>query len=219
MDVDLGPTPCDPDEEVGEVPEWWLQTDDLDEVLGMHMSPRIAFGTGESWIPYTQWALENGIAPGQPFQLEIDLPTVHRSGWETIEYDVEWQFIVVQVQPLPAVRAAQRWARHFRKLAASSELDRRESIERREHLLRNTGAMTVRRELFIGTWSGSGKDRTRFTLYGPRNAYIASGECEDGDKEAEKSTYAQVAFDRMVKDACEKSPYLNPEVIHDIYNG
>lgn len=57
------------------------------------------------------WAMENGIAPGQPFLMEIHPPRYFQCGspFDGEEWDVEYSATLVKVAHLAAPEAADQW--------------------------------------------------------------------------------------------------------------
>ena len=91
---------------IGERPDWLSQAveDDGWEVV-----------LGCSCDEYAAWLIECGAAPGQPFRVELSMD-VTRSGWEYVEYDVEYDAEVIEVarwSPDRVRSAWDRWARTF----------------------------------------------------------------------------------------------------------
>lgn len=84
----------------GDMPEWLdneLVDTCWDEILG------VSWEEGER----AAWAIEDGIAPGQPFLVEIRPPhyTQDREG----DWDVEYNTDLIRVDPMPSMEAAERW--------------------------------------------------------------------------------------------------------------
>lgn len=57
------------------------------------------------------WALEQGVAPGQPFFMEIRPPRYSKVGnsFDGEDWDVEYNTTFVKVDPMPAPEAADQW--------------------------------------------------------------------------------------------------------------
>lgn len=91
---------------IGEMPEWFSDYGEwLDGAL-----IRYRCGTPSS----ITWALENGIAPGQPFLLEVGPPRSYRCSWEYDEWDVDYDVGLVRVLPNSIDRAARSWLRELK---------------------------------------------------------------------------------------------------------
>ena len=106
---DLEPERCGT-VDMGRPPEWMAHEDDLSLYYLMgppHLSvthDRHSFI--ETWI---RWALEEGLAPGQPFLVRISQPHYSRS-YEG-EYDVDWDVDIVRVMPRTPQQALRAWDR------------------------------------------------------------------------------------------------------------
>lgn len=90
------------DESVGEMPGWLA--DEVD-CIGWHW---MLAGTSDEEA-LMAWALEHGIAPGQPFPVHVSRPRFWR-GWTDYGYDCDLSYDVEveRVEPLDPVIAASR---------------------------------------------------------------------------------------------------------------
>lgn len=89
--------------DVGAPPEWLtyeLEQDGWDNLVDYPYREAERVG----------WALARGIAPGQPFLVEVD-PPVHSKHWTDCgyEYDTDYSSELVRVTPLPPEDVARRW--------------------------------------------------------------------------------------------------------------
>ncbi|WNZ59859.1 hypothetical protein QEG98_28055 [Myxococcus sp. MxC21-1] len=89
--------------DVGTPPEWLtyeLEQDGWDNLVDYPYRETARVG----------WALAHGIAPGQPFLVEVD-PPVHSKHWTDCgyEYDTDYSSELVRVAPLPPEDVARRW--------------------------------------------------------------------------------------------------------------
>jgi len=75
--------------------------------------------------PVTQWAIETGIAPYQPFCVRFDEMRTwqsHEGDWNA---EVDWE--IVAIAPVSQLGLERRWERWFVELARAREEDRREA--------------------------------------------------------------------------------------------
>lgn len=90
-------------EAIGEKPDWLGEyVSDVGWDSALDASP--CRGSDE----YGTWLMEQGIAPGQPFCVEVTM-TVTRSGWEYVEYDQEVEADVIEVARWSRERVAAAW--------------------------------------------------------------------------------------------------------------
>ena len=80
-----------------------------------------------------EWAMTSGIAPGQPFMVEMSEP-VYSETWTDcgLEHDVEYPWDVHYVVPWGALRAARAWEREFQ-----AQRDEQEALAKRARHLRH----------------------------------------------------------------------------------
>ncbi len=98
--------------DVGERPDW------LDEEIG---NCGWSDFLGADWVGHwpdanLHWLLTEGIAPGQPFLVEMSRPHYTKSGgyYEPEEWDVEYDANVMQIDKWPAARTLKAWTRAVR---------------------------------------------------------------------------------------------------------
>jgi len=81
------------------MPEWYdheMENSGWEGILGSeHREPN--------------WAIEEGIAPEQPFLLRIATPEYYRCSYEYDEWDVNWDWEIFYVTQLDPQEAANRW--------------------------------------------------------------------------------------------------------------
>lgn len=109
----------------------WTRDGELEEVGSYMEGTPPGWWAGDGWqteleeVAYgCEWPetlLLHGLAPGQPFLLEIYPPRVYRSGECGSETDVEWDWSIVDRAPLAPHLAAIRWEVWLR----DQEADRR----------------------------------------------------------------------------------------------
>lgn len=216
-----------PDDAVGELPEWYPSEvrdagwASILDVTWCHSSPDVDGNDwNESWL---RWGLHEGIAPRQPFLVE--LPSPYYSKVETqdgTEYDIEFYPRIIQVLHWPLTRIAKVWGWELEK-----ELDDRlATVNYRQKLryLQRTAvcSMYLERswyyaERYIDEMSPPGGVRYQLcstaSLNGNKSlgqypictATLASGEDADGNQTQ--------ALDRLIANAVKELPGLSPETI------
>lgn len=92
---------------------------------------------------WTTWALQNGIAPGQKFLVRVDPPNTYRSSYEYDEWDVEWGYDIVWIEPLPTGWVWRRWRSFLDKVKLNRELTKREAASLRRRQRTDISAMKI----------------------------------------------------------------------------
>lgn len=227
MDYDLSP------QEAGQVPTWnevenseppvwwpwWLNDFDLHTALGLRFSGNNVFEHGRSWRqPWRNWALENGVAPGQLFCVEVGAPEIHKSGWEVIEYDEEWDAHLLEVAPLSPYKIARLWEADLRKTSTARAIHMLEATRNAELVDRDLGSLYIQQFLYCPSGGSSdwqvptGRSLVLQTTRHPwpcaPTSIGASGRDDDGD--------FNKAMEDFVVNACKANPYLSPAVIQTL---
>lgn len=169
----------------------WADELDLGDVLGVNVGYQ-----RKAWL---RWALENGVAPGQPFLIGVTPPDVYRCGYETVEYDVEWSGELLEVRPLPASLVHKRWAHFLRKAAVEDAVDAQQSMLDHARLERDTGHMYLSGYSYQATsdsysWPRGYCIRLCTKSVGGYYLELSSGRSDTGDKEE--------AMRKLCDDAC-----------------
>lgn len=100
----------------------WMEEEELTSLLGVE------------WHQEVRWMLEEGIAPGQPFLVRIQMPYYSVDYWG--EGDVDYRDIkILWRRPLPRACALKRWTHALRRIETWQASFAREHRER-EHLAR-----------------------------------------------------------------------------------
>jgi len=157
-------------------------------------------------VKWQDWALREGIAPGQAFWLRMSRPTYSRDYWG--EVDCDYDLEIIHIVPMPMHEAAKRWYEFFdeqKKWRAEAEKAHKEMKERQ---LSDVSAMYTQ-TLYYGRY---GEEpcvqlctKHRWTGYFNLNPVLASGSNKDRKREE--------AFKRMLEDAAQRLPHLTEEVI------
>lgn len=194
----LEPTHCG-DSDPSTWPEWASELD-LRDTLGVRSDI-----DGKYWVA---WALENAVAPGQPFLVGVGTPRVFRSGYEHLEYDVEWDGELIEVRPLPARLVSQRWEHFMRKAAADRALLAQAKEELLALELRDTASMYLQSYTY-----STGLNWGMPNGYGIRLcSKVNLGHLELGCGRSDKGDRNE-ATQQMIEAACKRSPYLSPAII------
>jgi hypothetical protein len=100
------------DREEGEQPEWLdheleMSGWDFFEGMGCH-------NFSEDFGRYAKWALEEGLAPYQPFRIWFKKPRYYRCSYEyPDEWDVEWQWLIDRTMRISDWDATRRWEHYL----------------------------------------------------------------------------------------------------------
>lgn len=201
------------EETVGVCPEWY-QRDVIesgwDSILG-------ATSWSSGWSRELLWCFEEGIAPGQPFQVFLPQPRWYRCSYEYEEYDCEYEPEIVRLAPMHPSLVLKKLA----QAVADEKSDREYMAKRNAELdfLRRTQVkdMHLHVDVYFGrgqsSWddmcmpsgirynlcSTASLDKTRYSCN------LVSGEDDDGSHE--------VALNNLVKNAIERLPGLAEETI------
>ncbi len=106
--LDVEPDSCEQDS-IGRMPLWMADNEDFDIT--------IILDTRFRDMRWATWAIEHGLAPGQPFLLRIDSPDYSSDYW-TGEVDVEWNYEFIRAMPCKPERTARSWERVLRNIDA-----------------------------------------------------------------------------------------------------
>src|SRR5690606_11023678 len=83
----------DDDDFIGECPDWMDSFGILEEYENtLNLNRQID-------APVMDWALRHGLSPGQRFVVWCGTPQTFRCSWEHEEYDIEFWFEIVLVEP------------------------------------------------------------------------------------------------------------------------
>lgn len=97
-------------------PDWYAY--DIRETgLGDVIDPGRMQNWGDQFDAWAFWALENGLAPLQPFLLRIPMPRYTRSylyEYGCYEYDAEYSHDVIDRIPMKDSQALKQWERYLK---------------------------------------------------------------------------------------------------------
>lgn len=206
---DLYPTAIGNVPGVGEQPDWWACTsfDEIAEAYNFSQHNEVlGYTYNYTWL---QFAMENGIAPGQAFLISISIPVGYRS--YDGDYDEEWSWEIVERAPLPTAVALKRWAHTWRQREVRQYMDARERKEQIELADRDVASMYIHRMI-----QGDGREipvyvqlslcTTRpFASPSLRNTYARSSIKKES-----------LAMELLIEKAIKVNPYLSPEIIKSL---
>jgi len=75
---------------------------------------------------FIEFAMVNGLSPGQPFLVEFRAPTWERTSYEYDEYDVNYHWDIVRRMPKTLLAAGLSWERTLRRIDAYKAADDRQ---------------------------------------------------------------------------------------------
>ena len=199
---------------VGRTPAWWES--DLDLITGNYHGYREVIEGREFSTTWLQWALENGIAPGQPFLLGIDAPSTSVS-YEG-EYDEEWDYDLVDIREWPRAYVLKQWERYFRKRDAARALGLRAQKELQAIVLKDVAALYLVSYMSPGDQFDSGYGtrgwKHQLTLLSRRtyavpyfSGLVSALQCTGYGSDL------RAAYDDLIEKACARIPQLSPELI------
>lgn len=167
------------------------------------------------------WAIENGLAPGQPFLMRFGEPEYTGGGYYE-PYDVEYDSELIRVIPWETERAAAAWEEFLKSRKEWFEYRDKRNAEVAEARRTQVDKMYVTTDVYFApgqhSWDEMEMPRgIRYHIgssYRPEDGWgggftcLASGESNEGDHRA--------AMDALVKAAAEKLPHLSEETIRNL---
>jgi hypothetical protein len=203
------------DDEIGTRPEWLQYA--LSNMSWSDMLDARLYGEHK-----LRWMVENGIAPGQPFLVEMPHPHYSKSWTDCgYEYDTEYSPDIIRILPMKPSRVADALEREQNYLA-KSRVWKAEHDAKQEFLVRtDVKAMFVETQVYFGRGQSSYDDMCmpsgiRYDLCSNasidkrargrwRTATLAQGEDDEGDRTK--------AFEKLVDEAVKRLPGLSAEVV------
>lgn len=196
---------------------WWLSYLDLREALGISYGDGECTEHGHTWNePWRQWALLNGIAPGQPFCVAHPEPEVSKSGWETVEYDVNYSSYVVEVQEMKPSEVLRLWEHDRRKTMAARAMHVAESKRNAERINADLGNLYIYQGMYqTSTSSMSFPDGRLLRMETKLRLHPHDSCCVGAEGRDDKGNF-DAAMERLIESACKRNPRLSPEVIRTL---
>lgn len=205
------------DVERGERPEWYqYERESLgwDDILDVRWN---SDGTGK-----LRWMLDEGIAPGQPFLVELPHPHYSTSHTENgTEYDVEFNPDIIRISPMSRLKAVSDLEKEYKLVAERLRWKEERAAKHRFLVRTDVKAMFIEISHFF-TGNSYRDDMAsptglRYSLCSSASldkrergkwatARLAQAEGEDRDGE--------VIYERLVAEAMKTLPGLSAEAIH-----
>lgn len=211
---DLSMEECGEDE-IGTRPEWLqyeLENMSWSDILDARLY-------GEHKL---RWMLENGIAPGQPFLVELPHPHYSKSWTDCgYEYDTDYSPDIVRIRPMKPSQIA-NLLEHEQNYIEKARVWKVEHDAKQAFLVRtDVKAMFVETQVYFGRHQSSYDDMCmpsgiRYGLCSNasidkrvrgrwRTATLAQGQDDEGDHKK--------AFEQLVEEAVKRLPGLSAEVV------
>lgn len=162
------------------------------------------------------WALENGVAPGQPFLMRFGAPEYRECGnYYEREVDVEYEAELVRALPMSHAESGERWARAFDQLRMSRMNSIAKSKRIKKERLRHVDGMYV---AFTSFWTGFYDGPPNAVRASLCSTYVEPGDhldhvgsqllyAEDNDHNSER------ALSRLIERVREKLPHITESAI------
>lgn len=223
--IDLGVEPDLAADTFGTVPEWYefeMDNTDWESVIG----PEWKSCSDESNFTgkWNDWALQEGLAPGQRFLVEFKHPRWYKCSWEYEEYDVEYYWDIVLREPRSAKQAIRAWEQ-WRKVCEEDRIALREQRAKQQHQrTHDVSAMYISYDSF---WSEgyyddcSPPDGYIVRLSTKHGGSIAEGRSPTSDERyrrgAERIAPTQTrAWDDLIANVQKHLPHLDVEAIRKL---
>jgi hypothetical protein len=171
-------------------------------------------GRFEWWMSWAHWALQEGIAPRQPFLVHLHEPYYSKSWTDCgYEYDCDCDWYLVRVehrQPSVALRYWSRWLEGTQKIFAA---DMKDAEAQEAKVWSDEKALEVHSSWF---WSNyydemSPPDRLRLTLRSKHSGKFVHGQIAS----AEASDWAE-AYKKLAAEAQKHFPDLTEERLRNM---
>lgn len=194
---------------------WWLGDFSIDEALGFCYSRGYVEEYGRKWHqPWRNWAIENGVAPGQLFCVEVTEPEVHKSGWEEVEYDIEWSAELLEVAPISPASAIKRWEHDLRQTARYRLAHVHEAELNAKIIDSDVASMYIQQSLYSPSRSADWEVPSGrcLSLQTSRRLFPCAATSMDTQGRDDDGNFNK-AMARFIENACKANPRLSPELI------
>ena len=196
---------------------WWLDELDLEEALGLGVSGVEVVELGRSWRErWRPWALENGVAPGQPFCVAHQEPEVSKSGWETVEYDVYYDSYLVEVAPIPQAELVRRWEHDQRRTTIARALHVAQAAKNAVRINQELGQLYIQQSLYSSERGYSVPRGRALTLRSKLYDMWPCDRCVEGVEGRDDKGDFDNAMHRLIENACAVNPRLSPDIIRNL---
>jgi len=201
---------------IGLEPDWVIHEDggylEILDTAPEHVSvTHDGYTFSSNWI---DWAIQNGIAPGQPFCIRFGKPNYYQCGGYEYpsEWDVEYDWEIMYVEPWEPERVRKAWEEVLlvnQKWRVESALQRREH-ERRRALA--VGAMAIKWQVYCTSGDGwaNGISCELVSYYIRGQHILASGRSDKGEHDE--------AFAKLVETCSKRFPHIDEKTLLAIRN-
>jgi len=173
-----------------------------------------AIETSDFTGTWNDWALQEGLCPGQPFLVEFEHPRWYKSGgYEYEEWDVEYSWTIVDRAPRSPKQAARAWEQWQTQCARNRHACRREKARREHKRQHDVDAMFIRFEPFCSGRDGW-PDGHSVSLWTTHGGTLASGRSPGDQRDPEPSI--EKAWDDLLRSVQTHLPHLDPEVVRKL---
>jgi hypothetical protein len=152
-----------------------------------------------------------GLAPGQPFLVEIEPPRSYRTSYEYDEWDVEWTWEIVRRIPWSTEQAGRSWLRTMEQVERRRERHVRRTLAERELRRTDVAAMYIHRDVYWpngqSEWTAPKGIIARLTSR-RGHAWMVEGRDDQGRWEW--------AREAMIANARKKLPHLSEETLRGL---
>ena len=171
---------------VGTPPGWLEEYTEFGtyDLFGQLTGGMMTRGPLSFYLSGAYWAMTQGLAPKQPFLVQLKKPHHYRCSWEYEEYDVEFESILVRALPVEPREAARRWDRFLKRTRAYQRLALRDHQKKMRRMVNDVKAMHVGVCFFhrFDYDEMSPPDQCRVTLHSRHGGMLGSVEGEDWEQ-------------------------------------
>lgn len=200
---------------VGSPPEWILDAwsnAGHESTFQLGWRPHPVDGYNVAW---SEFAIERGICPGQPFLVHVEEPTWRKTSWEYDEWDCDFEWEILERAPRDPAKAAKAWSRFFLRRAEDRRTIRRGLEDRKFLAETDVSAMYIRHDVYWHGPYGDGypPDGIIVELASRHHGghWLAQGRCHearvDRTEKAWKELEVQVAL---------RLPHLDPGILRSL---
>ncbi len=218
MDLTVEPYTADT---FGAAPEWFhyeMDNTSWPDVISPERKNR--WETDDFTGTWNDWALAEGLCPGQPFLVEFKKPCWSKSGYEYEEWDVEYYWEIVARASHSPKQAARAWDQWIKRCSDDRRARRRQAARDKHKREHDVSAMYIRYDSFwidrygddyppdgyiVGLWTTHG------------GGQIASGRSPARSWPREETHPSQEhAWMDLLADIAKRLAHLDPAVIRKL---
>lgn len=169
---------------------------------------------GDLMAPATwaAWALEEGIAPEQPFLLRIGIPRYSRDYYG--ECDVDYEYNIERTLPLSSQEAFERWTKFFNEVRDDRAALLKQRAKLKELARTDLDALFLRRDVYFSgpsTYDDMAMPNgVSVVLYSSHGQWtqLASGRDDDGE--------FKTAMDQLVAEVAKRYPHIPEDFVRHL---